>query len=77
MTKKQEKLHARRLLRLLSKENPCMGCPVPKLTSLDECLICREFIDIPEEHACPCGILGREEAIKRTWLALEKRGYLE
>jgi len=43
------------------------------------CKICMSFIGVmPNESKwCPCNILGRTEAIKLTWLALEAKGYLE
>jgi hypothetical protein len=43
----------------------------------DICSICCEFIAIPiYASTCPCEELGRKEAIKRVWLALEEGGYI-
>lgn len=43
--------------------------------------ICRSFISITEEEDeacdhCPCLILGPAGAAKRTWLALEEKGFI-
>ena len=47
------------------------------------CSICHVFINMDkitgEEFAidkCPCYVLGKAEAIKRTWIALEEKGYI-
>ena len=89
-----EKIHAKRLLGMLNKKNPCLCCPrekhylstgehgdMPWDNEEDEekpCLICMDFISIkPNDSYCPCYILGEQEAIKRTWLALEEKGYLD
>jgi quinol monooxygenase YgiN len=34
------------------------------------CNICRKFVDT--ESGCPCLALGKEKAIKRTWIAIEE-----
>ena len=41
------------------------------------CGICRSFVGLEKErrkgeHYCPCNVLGKEEAIKRTLIALEE-----
>ena len=40
--------------------------------------ICRSFINVAgsQNNVCPCRILGPEEAAKRSWIALEKWGYI-
>lgn len=41
--------------------------------------ICRPFIGIDGEEyvaSCPCYVFGCEEAAKRTWIALEERGFI-
>ena len=38
------------------------------------CKVCQEFVNTFD---CPCFELGREGAIKQTWLALEAKGYLK
>lgn len=52
--------------------------------SIPVCVICRSFIgiqgiihnDTPACKKCPCYVLGEKEAIKRTWIALEEKGYI-
>ena len=88
-----EEIHAKALLTLFDFKKPCEGCPFPfgrtaPLVPGQECVICRQFIGMPYKGAsvleamdslekCPCYILGKNEAGKRTWLALEEKGYLE
>jgi len=88
-----EAIHAKRLLKMLKKKNPCGCCPSAKRFSIEEdnyemwlnkkvkpCYICQDFIGIEIrfwwENICPCNRLGRKESIKRTWLALEEKGYI-
>ena len=96
-----EKIHAKRLLGMLNKNNPCLCCPQERrygilaegkawedysnmpwqedLHNVDNaCYICLEFLNIKQDGSewCPCLILGEKEAIKRTWLALEEKGYI-
>jgi len=40
------------------------------------CLVCRTFVGLLFTDNCPCNALGKEEAVKRTWLALEEKGYI-
>lgn len=81
-----EKVHARRLLQMLEKPDPCACCPAqPDFKqggSADQlwnkkgsspCYICRTFV---WASGCPCATFGRSSAIKRTWLALEEKGYI-
>ena len=83
-TKKRytEKEHARCLLVLLSEEDPCIWCPTSfaDRTIIPErdfcCITCKKFIGITSYYRCPCSILGTHEAIKRTWIALEEKGYI-
>ncbi|HEA65798.1 hypothetical protein LCGC14_1705290 [marine sediment metagenome] len=60
------------------KNNPWGEIPYP-------CKVCVEFIGgVWDEKAmryhanlrCPCFVFSEEEAVKRTWLALEEKGYL-
>ena len=37
------------------------------------CKVCKDFVGMKEKRSCPCLMLGEEEAIKRTVIALEKR----
>lgn len=67
-----EKTHAERLIKLLeSKTYVCISCPGQTL-----CDICLGFVGLLEGAHCPCSELGDEEAIKRTWIALETKGYI-
>lgn len=81
-----EKIHAKRLLGMLKKKEPCLCCPAQLFYRKNTgefiakpqkscCRICRIFVEL--ERGCPCLQLGDEEAIKLTWLALEKKGYLD
>ncbi|MFH2025298.1 MAG: hypothetical protein ABIK30_05660 [bacterium] len=87
-----EKIHAQRLLKMLSKKNPCMHCPAQKQfkarsgdyvyeNSKHECCeICMNFLGYNSYHfadypICPC-FKYRDDVIKRTWLALEAKGYI-
>ena len=77
-----ETLHADALLKLLSMSTPCDYCPsaIKKTSGNMACIICREFIGLkhksPFGYHCPCTELGKQEAIKRTWIALEEKGYI-
>jgi len=84
-----EKIHATRLLGMLNKKDPCLCCPkykyydpvhsdiiIDDCHSKAACRVCREFVGICA-GICPCPTWGKAEAIKRTWLALEEKGYLE
>jgi len=85
-----EKIHAKRLLGMLNKKDPCTCCPAGKyyggniFDDMDwdnnQCETCRLFIDeggALDFWECPCEGLGKQEAIKQTWLALEEKGYLD
>ena len=94
-----EAIHAKRLLGMLNRKNPCLCCPKCRNYSSvsgnqympwqqeyeddkDSCLICRDFLEITSDGNsysgfCPCYVLGEQEAIKQTWLALEEKGYLD
>ena len=82
-----ETVHAKRLLRMLERKNPCACCPAQRNYNTDKgiynswpeainhpCNICKTFVSC---HGCPCNSLGKKEAIKRTWIALDEGGYLE
>ena len=84
-----EKVHAKRLLGMLNKKDPCMCCPKSRnyypnngsvwdYTKEDvlACQICHAFIGCRKTYDCPCDKLGKGKAIKRTWLALEEKGYI-
>ena len=80
--------HCEYLLKMLEHRQPCSCCPTsqdfkPDVNTFDDwtndqCDVCREFVDIniPGAWSCPCLLLGKKEAIKRTWIALEEKGYI-
>ena len=80
--------HCPRLLKMLERAFPCGCCPASSdfeghnnnFTEWenDQCDVCREFvnINIPDAWTCPCLLLGKHECIKRTWIALEEKGYI-
>lgn len=83
-----EKEHAKSLVELLGKKDHCLSCPeVASISTQTErlrCGLCRSFIGLPKDFTalisyrkCPCHALGAEEATKRTWIALEEKGYLD
>jgi hypothetical protein len=39
--------------------------------------VCKRFVGIDTYSDCPCYALGEKESIKRTWIALEEKGYLD
>ena len=55
-----EKIHAKRLLGMLEKKDPC-AC-------------CASFLGLYPTSDCPCCEL-QDEAVKRTWITLEEKGY--
>jgi len=86
-----EKIHAGRLLGMLKKKNLCVCCPASKRYNAtvypywswnsEVCKICMKFVNVPNYNdyansKCPCRNFGEHEAIKRTWLALEEKGYI-
>lgn len=81
-----ESIHAHRLLKMLEMDDPCEQCPLSCLPddkiygSRFHCDLCREFVGYSSLYYswtyCPCFYFGKHEAIKRTWIALEERGYI-
>jgi len=45
------------------------------ITYGEVCEICKHFVGCGE-NGCPCIVFGEQEAIKRTWIALEAKGYI-
>jgi len=79
MKKYTEKIHASRLLKMLESENPCSWevCPNNQGECNNSiCVMCKKFIGCYAHFKCPCYELGKQEAIKRTWLALQRKGYI-
>lgn len=87
-----EKIHAKRLIAMLETRKDAKGsCPASEhfspnmspahtfLLKPHPCDICNEFVNngrIRDIRTCPCVDLGCEEAVKRSWLALEAKGYI-
>ena len=80
-------IHVTRLEVMLELGNPCIMCPASANfvglgpeelwdSSSNPCQICREFIDAAEMEVeglwCPCSKLGKNEALRRTYLAIEE-----
>ena len=92
MSKKYtEEDHAENLIKILEEENTCSKCPGTYGGTYlsNTCYICTKFVKIkhtqfmsvalsnPSLTSCPCNYLGEKEAIKRSWIALEEKGYLD
>ena len=73
-----EKEHAERLIAILEDSDTCSRCPGKEYNSLSNCCsICLSFVNINElSFECPCTMLGPMEATKRSWIALEEKGYV-
>jgi len=74
-----EKQHAKNLINMLENSRSVeFQCPAAYRRTYDTCSICRNFISLsPLVKLCPCYALKCKKAIKRTWLALEEKGYLD
>lgn len=84
MARYTEGVHAKRLIKTLEHPDTCYKCPAGFAKISDSCPVCREFVELKGECSqmlksvkCPCYALGSEEAVKRSWIALEAKGYLE
>ena len=69
--------HAEKLLMMLERErgNVCTECPASHILMSISCPVCLAFVGMGEYEYCPCLEIGHE-AIKRTWIALEEKGYI-
>ena len=78
-----EKIHRKRLVKMLEEEKPCNCCPAGKdftkgttfsgLWSNVPCSICDHFVN---SEGCPCFHYGHNKAIELTIAALKKKGDL-
>lgn len=79
--KELEISHVNKLLIMLESDNPCLSknCPANQDYNFHySCTTCLDFLDIYDRKVnCPCHELGKNEAIKLTWLKLEEKGYLD
>ena len=76
--------HVKNLKEMLKAENPCRFCPsqlkffAPWIEHKNNCKVCNDFIGLyawfyfKRIFPCPCHRLGKEEAIKRTLIAIEE-----
>ena len=85
MKKYTEKIHRKRLVKMLQKKEPCDCCPAQKYyrkgTSMTHwgtrpCKICMNFLTILNLGGCPCAALGKKNAIELTIAVLKKKGDL-
>lgn len=52
----------------------CFLCIMPERTYRGFCDRCRGSVDAQAgEYGCPCLILGKEEARKRAWIAIDEQ----
>ena len=76
-----EDMHAKRLIKVLEHQNTCRKCPADTVELSESCPVCREFIGLYgsylQQPRCPCYIFDPQEAAKRSWIALEEKGYLK
>lgn len=78
-----ERVHARRVMRMMELGKSCPQgnhYGFEKIYENRACEICREFLGATKKFYggyCPCYVLrSRDEAYKRTWIALDEKGYL-
>ena len=85
-------MHAERLIKMFESGIACMGCPAVVdfrfvFPGGTYCRTCNDFLEIKNPYKsdkkgltrCPCFCFGEndgQEAIKRTWIALEEKGYI-
>uniref|UniRef100_A0A6M3IPF8 Uncharacterized protein n=1 Tax=viral metagenome TaxID=1070528 RepID=A0A6M3IPF8_9ZZZZ len=83
-----ERIHVQRLIKMLNKKDPCNCCPAAyyyaghnlpyimwDIDKQNPCVVCTKFVEIYETIGayCPCNVLGKERAIKRTWEMIEEK----
>ena len=78
--------HANQLIRILEQHDTCVVCPASNAFHGNEvgnwinnqCQICCDFIKLDNVYntVCPCTKLGKDDAVKQSWLALEAKGYI-
>ena len=91
MSKYTEKVHGKRLLKMLQTRD-FLGCCCPSNVKFDYsspmvkrysktpeskiCKVCRTFVGIEEDNLlCPCNHYGHDKAIKISWEMLKKKGF--
>ena len=77
-----ETMHVICLGIMLEQPDPCWRCPthIFKLLPYQDkedpcCKICRDFVGA-KGIECPCTKFGKHEAIKRTYITMEEKGYI-
>ena len=77
--------HASQLIKVLEHVRSCSCCPASSSIQFiinyknwvnDQCKVCGDFIKFDTSKGCPCIKLGKKEAIKRSWIALEEKEYI-
>ena len=81
-----EKIHRKRLVKMLQRKEPCGCCPAGPYYRGDSCVsflwincacdICRLFVGIKILYGCPCSHYTKKKAIELTIKALKKKGDL-
>jgi len=74
MPTKEQREHVEIMSKFLQNKNIDheYTCPYPQTTQryVLFCRMCRGFLGMAYRRCCPCGYLGEDKAIDRTWQAI-------